>query len=53
MPASDGLLRSLEKSVQEPVDTIVTGQIPLWLNGTLFRNVIFFQNLFFCKVDID
>ncbi len=32
------LLRSIEKDHPEPVETKVTGKIPIWLNGTLFRN---------------
>ena len=38
MPAGNPLLRSLNKSVQEPVETIVSGQIPDWVRGTLYRN---------------
>ncbi len=34
-----GLLRSLSKSVQKPVEaTIRGGELPKWLSGTLFRN---------------
>ena len=38
MPAGFELLRSLEKDCPEPVETNVTGTIPDWLSGTLFRN---------------
>ena len=38
MPAGFELLRSLEKDCPEPVETTVTGTIPDWLSGTLFRN---------------
>ncbi|KAF5292373.1 hypothetical protein FQA39_LY03407 [Lamprigera yunnana] len=31
-------MRSCEKEVTEPIDGEVTGTIPLWLNGALFRN---------------
>ena len=31
-------LRSLEVSQQEPIKASVTGQIPEWLTGTLFKN---------------
>jgi carotenoid cleavage dioxygenase-like enzyme len=37
-PKKFELLRSLESSHQEPIDTIVTGVIPVWLSGTLFKN---------------
>jgi carotenoid cleavage dioxygenase-like enzyme len=33
-----GLLRSLTKSSQEPVQTTIRGEIPKWVTGTLFRN---------------
>ena len=32
------LLRSLEKSSQEPVETKVAGVLPTWLSGSLFKN---------------
>lgn len=32
------ILRSLKKSTEVPVETKVTGTIPKWLNGTLYRN---------------
>ena len=32
------LLRSLNKNAQEPIKAAVSGTIPKWLNGTLFRN---------------
>lgn len=38
MPAGNGLLRSLSKSVTSPVETAVTGKIPSWVVGTLYRN---------------
>jgi hypothetical protein len=31
------LLRSLFKNEQEPVETKITGILPNWLEGTLFR----------------
>jgi len=37
-PKKFELLRSLESSHQEPIETIVTGVIPVWLSGTLFKN---------------
>ena len=33
-----GLLRSLTKEAQEPVETSLKGKIPDWVSGTLFRN---------------
>jgi carotenoid cleavage dioxygenase-like enzyme len=33
-----GLLRTLTKTEQEPVETTIRGEIPEWVNGTLFRN---------------
>jgi beta,beta-carotene 9',10'-dioxygenase len=38
MPAEFELLRSLTKDEQTPIETVVNGRIPMWLNGTLFRN---------------
>ncbi|CAF0718742.1 unnamed protein product [Brachionus calyciflorus] len=38
MSNSSKLLRSLTKSEQSPVEANVIGEIPKWLNGTLFRN---------------
>lgn len=38
MPAGCDILRSLTKNEQEPVDAIISGSIPRWLNGTLYRN---------------
>jgi beta,beta-carotene 9',10'-dioxygenase len=38
MPGKFELLRSLIKDNPEPVETKVTGEIPEWLSGTLFRN---------------
>ena len=38
MPAGNELLRSLFKSFDTPTECIVTGNIPEWLNGTLYRN---------------
>lgn len=38
MPAGFSLLRSLTKNEQEPVEAVVEGKIPEWLEGTLYRN---------------
>jgi carotenoid cleavage dioxygenase-like enzyme len=38
MPEKYGLLRSLTKSAQEPVEATIRGEIPEWVSGTLFRN---------------
>ena len=38
MSAYSKLLRSLTKSTEQPVRTLIKGEIPKWLNGTLFRN---------------
>ena len=38
MPEKFELLRSLEKDNPIPVEATVSGTIPEWLNGTLFRN---------------
>ena len=32
------LYRSLKKSTEIPTKTVVKGEVPKWLNGTLFRN---------------
>lgn len=32
------ILRSLQKSQVNPVEATVTGNIPKWVNGSLFRN---------------
>jgi beta,beta-carotene 9',10'-dioxygenase len=32
------LMRSLNKSLDSPVETKITGTIPEWVQGTLFRN---------------
>lgn len=32
------LIRSLKKTTQEPVEAVVTGYIPRWVEGTLYRN---------------
>lgn len=38
MCSKNKLLRSLTKSEQSSVEATITGKIPKWLNGTLFRN---------------
>ena len=38
MSDNKGLLRSLKKEAQEPVETTLKGKIPDWVSGTLFRN---------------
>lgn len=38
MPGYGNLLRSLSKSTETPVKAIVTGEIPKWVNGSLYRN---------------
>lgn len=37
MSGWSNLLRSLKKSTDKPVEAVVKGQIPTWLQGTLFR----------------
>lgn len=38
MPAGFSLLRSLTTSKQEPIEASVDGELPTWLEGTLYRN---------------
>lgn len=32
------VLRSLKSSTDLPVKTVIKGELPSWLNGTLYRN---------------
>jgi hypothetical protein len=37
MSKSNNLLRSLETDCEKPCETILTGTVPNWLAGSLFR----------------
>ncbi len=37
MNTKSELMRSITKSLERPVETIISGTIPTWINGTLFR----------------
>lgn len=38
MSGYNKLLRSLKKSTEVPIKTVIKGEIPKWVNGTLYRN---------------
>lgn len=38
VPVGNELIRSLTKHEQEPVEASVTGEIPSWVSGTMYRN---------------
>ena len=37
MPSKYELMRSLSKSLNKPVEATISGNIPSWVSGTLFR----------------
>ncbi len=38
MPSNYPLLRNLTKDLVPEIEAVVKGKIPVWLNGSLFRN---------------